>query len=77
MCRGTSLKHPVVQGRLESLVAMQEKDGSWKSHPILRFPLPSNREPWINPVRLREDAQDQKRIFTTATCLRALVAYDQ
>lgn len=73
----TNQEHPLVQKRLENLIAMQEKDGSWESHPVLRFPLPSNKEPWNNPTRLREDAQDQKRIFTTATCLRTLVACSQ
>lgn len=58
------------------LLDSQEEDGSWPSYPILRFPLPSNTEPWKDETRWRENSQDQNRIFTTAACLRALSQYE-
>lgn len=60
---------------ISRLLDLQEDDGSWKSYPILRFPLHSNTEPWKDASRWREDAKDKNRIFTTATCLQTLSLY--
>ncbi|MBS3141326.1 terpene cyclase/mutase family protein [Candidatus Woesearchaeota archaeon] len=57
---------------IDRLSKMQKDDGSWESYPILRFPLPSNTEPWKNSDRWRKDSKDQNRLFTTATCLNVL-----
>lgn len=54
------------------LIDIQNRDGSWKSPEMLQFPLPPNTSPWTDQRRIREDLYDQKRIFTTATCLMGL-----
>ncbi|MBI2548369.1 terpene cyclase/mutase family protein [Candidatus Woesearchaeota archaeon] len=67
---------PIIDARVERLLAMQRTDDwSWNTQPILRFPSPMNAEPWTYPSCWREDASDQNRIFTTATCLKALSDY--
>lgn len=73
---GNETFQPILDARVEQLLAMQRSDdGSWNTEPILRFPLPANAEPWTDPSRWRKDASDQNRIFTTATCLKALSDY--
>ena len=57
---------------IETLFDMQREDGSWESPSMLQFPLPPNTKPWNDPRRIREDLYDQKRIFTTSTCLMGL-----
>jgi len=74
---GNNNHNEVVKQGIERLLDMQEQDGSWADYPVLRFPLPSNLEPWRNMSRLREDARDQNRVFTTATCLQALHKYNK
>jgi len=65
----------LIQRNIDTLLEMQRKDGSWKSPEILQFPLPPNTEPWNDQRRIREDLYDQKRIFTTATCLMGLARF--
>lgn len=62
----------VVRKRTNKLFELQADDGSWNTIPILRFPLPSNTNPWEDQSRWREDSKDQNRIFTTSTCIKAL-----
>jgi hypothetical protein len=62
------------------LAAMQDVDGGWPSHPILRIPMPGlvdpeKRRPW--PLGSRGAAvviSDQHRTFTSAACVTALAA---
>jgi|SRR3989344_377942 len=64
-----------IQKRINKLLNLQQEDGSWRTYPILRFPMPSNLEPWKDASRWREETKDQNRFFTTATCLQTLVEY--
>lgn len=62
------------------LAAMQDVDGGWRSHPILRIPMPGlldpeKRLPW--PLGSRGAGvviSDQHRTFTSAACVTALAA---
>ncbi|MBO8132193.1 MAG: hypothetical protein H0Z29_11930 [Candidatus Marinimicrobia bacterium] len=59
---------------IEWLIANQLEDGSWESSPIMVIPRPweknqPNRQYKMPAIR------DDKRIFTTATVLRALLGY--
>jgi squalene cyclase len=62
------------------LARMQDVDGGWPSHPILRIPLPGRvdpekRRPW--PFRNRVDGiviRDQHQTFTSAACITALAS---
>ena len=58
--------------RIKRLFELQKEDGSWESYTILRFPNPSNREPWVDATRWRDDSKDQNSLFTTATILASL-----
>ena len=63
-----------VQRAISTLVALQEDDGGWSSHPIMRIPLPGDAAPdrW-RPVRLGGVVvQDEHRSFTSAACVAAL-----
>jgi squalene cyclase len=60
------------------LVELQQADGGWASHPIMRIPLPPDRDPnregpW-RPIRFGEGivVADQHRTFTSAACVAAL-----
>ena len=64
-----------IENRLDELIYSQNPDGSWSSQPFLRFPYPSDIEPWKTDKRWRQDISDQNRLFTTATCLSSLVRY--
>lgn len=66
-----------VKDKLNNLLEKQLPDGSWPSYPILRFPHPSNLDPWNDKKRWTNDKKDQKRIFTTATCINAILAYKE
>jgi hypothetical protein len=66
-----------VERAVARLADLQEDDGGWPSHPILRIPVPHDR----NPARRRRRlvglgsgflVRDQHRVFTTATCVAAL-----
>lgn len=63
--------------RILRLIELQRKDGSWNTFPILQFPMPSDKEPWKNLERWREDAKDQNRIFTTSACAKALSKFER
>jgi squalene cyclase len=63
---------------VQRLVALQQADGGWPSHPIMRIPLPADRDPngegrW-RLVRFSGGLiiADQHRTFTSAACLAAL-----
>jgi squalene cyclase len=66
---------PPVERAISSLVALQDDDGGWPSHPIMRIPLPGDRDPdgW-RLVRLGGGivVRDQHRTFTSAACAAAL-----
>lgn len=66
-----------IQNGINRLLDLQQEDGSWRTYPILRFPLPSNLEPWRDSGRWREESKDQNRVFTTATCLQTLSQYQK
>ena len=59
----------------ETLVHEQQRDGSWQSGPILRLTSRAVREPWrvadAGPLY-----RDVRRVFTTATAVAALGAFD-
>ncbi|HIH31901.1 TPA: terpene cyclase/mutase family protein [Candidatus Woesearchaeota archaeon] len=59
----------------EKLIYSQRQDGSWESGAILRFPHPSNEEPWNNDLMWRDPGKDQNRIYTTATIMATLSLY--
>ena len=62
----------IVKEITNKLLELQSEDGSWNTVPILRFPHPSNTQPWEDKKRWRKDSNDQNRIFTTSTCIKAL-----
>jgi hypothetical protein len=65
-----------VDQRVSLLCALQDDDGGWPSHPIMRVPLPST----VDPERRRRFrfggrgllVADQHRTFTSAVCAGAL-----
>src|SRR5262249_3891116 len=62
------------QEAIEGLVALQDADGGWPSRPIMRIPLPGDRDP-DRPRRRRPRGivvRDQHRTFTSAACVAAL-----
>ncbi len=63
---------------IQHLVALQQADGSWPSQPIMRIPVPADKDPnredrW-RLVRFGGgiDVTDQHRLFTSAACVAAL-----
>lgn len=64
-----------VQRAISTLAMLQEEDGGWSSHPIMRIPVPGDTAPdrW-RPVRLGGGVvvQDEHRTFTSAACVAAL-----
>jgi squalene-hopene/tetraprenyl-beta-curcumene cyclase len=58
------------------LIALQEDDGGWPTHPIMRIPLPGDVEPDRRRLwRLGGRGivvRDQHRAFTSAACIAAL-----
>lgn len=63
---------------ISKLGALQQEDGGWPSHPIMRIPLPGDSDPdhrgrW-RPVRFDSGVvvSDQHRTFTSAACIAAL-----
>lgn len=71
--------HPQQVSRaVQRLVELQDDDGGWPSHPIMRIPLPGTVDPdrpqrWLfvsfaGGIVVR----DQNRTFTSAACLTAL-----
>jgi squalene cyclase len=73
--RGTKRQ---VERAMSRLAALQDDDGGWPSHPIMRIPLPGD----VDPDRRRGIrfgrrsrgivAADQHRTFTSAACVAAL-----
>jgi squalene cyclase len=59
----------------QMLIAAQEPDGSWPSAPVLRLTNRDCEEPWTKDWAGPLFA-DQNRVFTTATVLASLAAYD-
>jgi hypothetical protein len=66
---------PLAAEHARALQAEQLPDGSWPSGPILRLTSREISEPW-----LAQDAGplfgDERRLFTTATALAALAAFE-
>jgi squalene cyclase len=68
-----------VERAVASLTGLQDDDGGWPSHPIMRIPTPGD----VDPDRRRRFIHiqvgrgflvpDQHRTFTTAVCVAALV----
>jgi len=63
---------------LRRLLELQNSDGSWPSHALMRIPLPPDRrlggdQRW-RPIRFATGmcVEDQHRTFTTAACVTAL-----
>ncbi len=61
------------------LLEAQAADGGWAAYPILRFPQPDVLAPWDDPafpeMEPASRRDDNNRLLTTATALRALVAH--
>jgi squalene-hopene/tetraprenyl-beta-curcumene cyclase len=77
------LVHANASGRetrraVSRLAALQDEDGSWPSHPIMRIPLPGDRDP-DEKGRWRIHGgfivADQHRTFTSAACVAALARH--
>jgi hypothetical protein len=67
-----------MQRCIQELVVLQESDGGWPTRPIMRIPLPGDRDPngegrW-RLLRFGSGlvVEDQNRTFTSAACLAAL-----
>lgn len=65
---------------VQDLVALQQADGGWPSQPIMRIPVPADRDPngaghW-RVVRFGGGIEvgDQHRLFTSAACVAALAS---
>jgi squalene-hopene/tetraprenyl-beta-curcumene cyclase len=59
------------------LVSLQNDDGGWPSHPIMRIPMPGDRHPdrarfWRLERRRGVMIEDQHGTFTAAACVAAL-----
>jgi hypothetical protein len=64
-----------VERAIERLAALQDGDGGWPSHPIMRIPPPWDTDPGRQRlVRIGRgiEVRDQNRIFTSAACVSAL-----
>ena len=67
-----------IDAAVRRLVSLQNEDGGWPSHPIMRIPMPGERNPdRVKPWRLggRRGGvliEDQHRTFTSAACMTAL-----
>jgi squalene cyclase len=69
-----------VERAVSRLAALQEDDGGWPSHPIMRIPLPGDVDPDRRRlVRLGRGivVRDQHRTFTSAACVAALARAEQ
>jgi squalene cyclase len=65
----------LVERAVSRLVALQEVDGGWPSHPTLRIPLPGDVDPDRRRPRLGGRGivvADHRRTFTSAVCVAAL-----
>jgi squalene-hopene/tetraprenyl-beta-curcumene cyclase len=67
-----------INAAVRRLVSLQNEDGGWPSYPIMRIPLPGDRDPdrtqpWRVGRRHRGVLiEDQHRTFTSAACVTAL-----
>jgi hypothetical protein len=67
-----------VERAVSRLAALQDDDGGWSSHPIMRIPLPGDVDPdrrrRLSHLRLGRGfvVGDQNRTFTSAACVAAL-----
>ena len=71
-----------IERALSRLTELQQEDGSWPSQPMLRIPLPGDRDPDRTHrlgIRLRRGflVHDHHRTFTTATCVASLARAGQ
>lgn len=71
-----------IEGLIEDgmtwIVKNQQPDGSWQSVPILLNPIPEVQESWKdNHPSCLNPYVDQNRLFTTATALHCLAAYQR
>lgn len=67
-----------IDDAVQDLVALQQADGGWPSQPIMRIPVPADRDPngegrW-RVIRFDGgiEVSDQHRLFTSAACVAAL-----
>ena len=67
-----------IRAAVDRLTLLQDGDGGWPSHPIMRIPMPGDRDP-DRSRRRRFRARpggvlipDQHRTFTSAACVGAL-----
>jgi Prenyltransferase and squalene oxidase repeat/Squalene-hopene cyclase C-terminal domain len=69
---------PPVDRAIQRLLELQDADGGWPSHPIMRIPPPGLAEPdnhdsWrIDGLGTGVVVRDQHRMFTTSVCVGAL-----
>jgi squalene-hopene/tetraprenyl-beta-curcumene cyclase len=70
----------VIDRAMHDLVALQQDDGGWPSEPIMRIPVPPDRDPngedrW-RVIRFGGGIEvcDQHRLFTSAACVAALAS---
>jgi hypothetical protein len=72
--RDAGASEEAVERTMVRLAALQDDDGGWPSHPIMRIPLPGDRDP--DRRRLARSrgivVRDQHRTFTSAACVAAL-----
>jgi squalene cyclase len=67
-----------VERAISRLAALQDDDGGWPSHPIMRIPLPGDVDPdrrrhrRFGPLCRGVVVRDQHRTFTSAACVAAL-----
>ena len=67
-----------IRAAVDRLVLLQDGDGGWPSHPIMRIPMPGDRDPdrsGRRRFRARPGGvliRDQHRTFTSAACVAAL-----
>jgi squalene-hopene/tetraprenyl-beta-curcumene cyclase len=67
-----------VDRAISTLAALQDDDGGWPSHPMMRIPLPSDADPdrrrrWrFGGLGRGVVVRDQHRTFTSAACVAAL-----
>jgi squalene-hopene/tetraprenyl-beta-curcumene cyclase len=67
-----------IRRAVRALIALQEADGGWQSHPMLRIPVPADSrsagEVCWRPFRFQDGivVEDHHRMFGSATCVAAL-----
>jgi hypothetical protein len=64
-----------VERAIARLAALQDDDGGWPSHSIMRIPMPGDRDPdrrRVVQVGRGMVVSDRNRTFTSAACVAAL-----